>query len=153
MSKYILLFVVAVVALAIYILWPREIDRKLVTAAGMGEVETLTALLGEGANIDARAVDTWTPLTAAASNGRLEIVRVLIAAGAKINKPEGGGNTALFWAALHGHIEILQFLLDNGADPNVVGWEGSGASLLRNLRERGYIEIENLLRQHGMKFD
>ncbi len=153
MSKYILLFVVAVVALAAYLFWPREIDRKLVTAAGMGEVETLTALLEQGANIDAYAVETWTPLTAAAASGRLEIVKVLIAAGAKIDKTDRGGNTALFWAAFHGHIETLQFLLDNGADPNVTGWEGSRASLLRDLRERGYIEIENLLRQHGMKFD
>ena len=113
---------------------------------------SLTALLEQGANIDAYAVETWTPLTAAAASGRLEIVKVLIAAGAKINKPDRGGNTALSWAAFHGHIEILQFLLDNGADPNAAR-EGGRASLLRRLRDRGYIEIENLLRQHGMKFD
>lgn len=153
MAKYLFFLLVSVVAFAVYVVMPpREIDRKLVTAAGMGEVETLVALMNRGANIDARAVKTWTPLSAAADGGHVEVVKVLLSAGVDVDNVRGDGNSALFWAAFEGHIKIVRILLENGADPNVADHRGSG-EFLKILRKRKLVAIEYLLCRYGLNVD
>ena len=53
-------------------------------AACYGRLATVVALIGAGAEIDARDVYGWTPLHHAALNGRWRVVPVLIAAGADV---------------------------------------------------------------------
>ena len=93
-----------------------EKDGELVIAAGTGNTELVRSLIEQGANIEAHAVDDWTPLTAASRGGHVEVVKILLKSHANINAVEGGGNTALFWAVFNGHTEVVKVLLQHGAD-------------------------------------
>ena|SRR5882762_1993421 len=64
-------------------------EKALIEAAGKGDVARMRHLIDQGADVNAVALDDWTPLTRAASNGRIDAVRLLIASGADINKGSG----------------------------------------------------------------
>jgi ankyrin repeat protein len=91
-----------------------EAERTLIAAAGEGDVEQVRTLLDNGANVDAVALDDWTPLTRAADKGQMKAVELLIRRGASINKPSGD-LTPLFFAARNGHTQIAKFLVEHGA--------------------------------------
>jgi ankyrin repeat protein len=97
-------------------------DKALIEAADMGDVEKMNHLIDNGADVNAVALDDWTPLTAAASKGRIDAVRLLIASRADVNKSRGG-LSPLFFAADRGHVAVVRLLLENGGKltfPNVV---------------------------------
>ena len=52
-------------------------------AAFKGHTETVKALLGVGADVNAKGLDGWTTLAVAASKGHAETVRILKQAGAR----------------------------------------------------------------------
>ena len=89
-------------------------DKKLIEAAGRGDVALVGQLIDQGASIDAVALDDWTPLTRAATEGHLDVVRLLLAKGADVNKPIGD-ISPLFFAANYGHTPIVKVLLAHGA--------------------------------------
>ncbi|MDR3631698.1 MAG: ankyrin repeat domain-containing protein [Desulfocapsaceae bacterium] len=120
-----------------------EMNKELVSAAGTGNILRVESLIKQGANVEAHAIDGWTPLTAAASAGHFEIVRLLLMAKVDINAPENGGNTALFWAAFHGHAEVVRLLLEHGADALKKG--KNGRLPIDVARERKYEQIVILL--------
>lgn len=103
----------------------REIDSKLVAAAAQGNAEEIRSLLAQGANPDAIAFETWTPLAVAAKSGHREAATVLLAHGAQVDRITPGGNTALFWAVQANQVELISLLLDAGARPeNLADEEG-----------------------------
>ncbi len=57
---------------------PAELDDALLVASFSGDVGVINALLGQGANINARSPESKTPLMIAASTGKLDAVRVLL---------------------------------------------------------------------------
>jgi ankyrin repeat protein len=119
--------------------------RPLQHASGLGDLETVRALVDAGANIDwdegialrlaasrghdlvvaellrrGARVDTslgaeGSALLGAAKNGDERSVRLLLAAGANPNSRNRGGLTPLYSAALHGNTEVMKALLDAGA--------------------------------------
>ena len=89
-------------------------ERAIVAAAGSGDVEQVRILLDNGANVDAVALDDWTPLTRAADKGHMKMIELLLSRGASINKPSGD-LTPLFFAARSGHTQIVKFLIKHGA--------------------------------------
>jgi ankyrin repeat protein len=89
-------------------------EKALIEAAGKGDVARMRHLIDQGADVNAVALDDWTPLTRAASNGRIDAVRLLIASGSDINK--GSGDLSpLFFAADGGHVAVVRLLLEHGA--------------------------------------
>ena len=58
-------------------------DLALIRAAERGQTDQIYRLLEEGANVNARDKEGWTPYLAASSMGHLEAMRVLRAFGAK----------------------------------------------------------------------
>ncbi|XP_047495309.1 adhesion G protein-coupled receptor L2-like isoform X1 [Penaeus chinensis] len=81
-------------------------------AVKVGSLERVTSLLEEGAEVDARDKQGWTPLHNAAYSGNEEMVRILIKHGADINaKDYQYERTPLHIAAYNGQLAILTTLL------------------------------------------
>ena len=94
-----------------------DIDVKLFNAAQRGNIEEITVLLGQGADINIRlGVDQWTPLMTASREGKLETVEFLLAEGADPNIRDNRFNkNAYHWALQYGHRDVARLLLENGA--------------------------------------
>lgn len=100
---------------------PNQVDNFFVTAlhlaAAYGQVEAMSLLLKEGANINARNVVGDYPLHAAVDT--IQSVKLLIKAGAGVNAKNNRGQTILHLAADGGKPEIVKFLIESGADINI----------------------------------
>lgn len=112
----------------------------LLLAARQGNVETVTALLDNGADVNQVSEGSKTsPLLIATMNGRFDLAKILLDRGADPNlASEPAGVTPLYaainlaWAPNAGypqptaqqqqevtHVDLMKALLDKGADPNV----------------------------------
>lgn len=129
----------------------RSVDKDLVIAAYNGDVARIEALVKQGANPNALAVDGWTPLTIASREGRLDAVKLLLRSGARPNEPEGGGNSALYWAALSDHCDVINVLLADGADVNKKGSSNGAETPLHIALRLHNLDAAEILRQAGGK--
>jgi len=88
-------------------------------AAKTGDFQCVETRISEGADVNARHENGFTPLHYAASFGHKDVVVLLINNGADVNlgKDESSG-TPLHCAAENAHIEIINLLLEKGADIN-----------------------------------
>ena len=118
-----------------------EMDKDLVSAAGTGNAAKVIFLIDRGANIEAHAIDGWTPLTAAANGGHLNVVKILLENKVDIDASEEGGNTAIFWAAFYGHTEVVRLLIKHGADVNKKAKRGELPLDAANERKNDQIAI------------
>lgn len=81
-------------------------------AVKVGSLERATSLLEEGAEVDARDKQGWTPLHNAANSGNEKLVQLLIKHGADVNaKDYQYERTPLHIAAYNGQLAILTTLL------------------------------------------
>jgi outer membrane protein assembly factor BamB len=93
---------------------------ELVTAAQIGDIETVTRLLDEGVDVNSKTRYGATALSFAAEKGNLELVKLLVERGADVNVKDSFYNaTPLTWAGMGKHKEISDFLKENGAKPPV----------------------------------
>lgn len=114
---------------------------ELTIAARAGDLETVRALLADGAEPDAAGIAT--PLYFAAQAGHLEITELLLEYGADPNALSNWG-TPLHIAAQRGYSEIAAVLLRKGANPNVVGGEDASTPL-HAAAQKGAVEIGRML--------
>lgn len=84
-------------------------------AAQAGDLQQLTALLDQGAAIDARDQYAWTALHRAAIAGQGAAVEVLLERGADSAARGRYDMTPLHWASLRGQAAVVRTLLDHGA--------------------------------------
>ena len=89
-------------------------------AAESGDLQEVTALIAEGADVSAFKGD-WTPLHRAAARGHTGVARALLDADARIDETGAAGWTPLHRAAKLGHEEMTALLLERGADANARG--------------------------------
>jgi ankyrin repeat protein len=101
----------------------------LVVAAELGDIETVTALIAKGANVNARAVERRTPLMFAAGAGQLEVVKLFLEKGADPNAKTEDGRTALSFADGTKRTEVERFLRDPASNGQLSSDE---AALLRD---------------------
>ncbi|MEU4623015.1 ankyrin repeat domain-containing protein [Actinoplanes sp. NPDC023801] len=90
-------------------------------AAAEGDLEKLSRLIGEGAEVAAVDRDLLTPLHMACLPGQLEAARRLLAAGAPVDARDSYGNTPLWRAVFEfqgGEPELIRLLLEAGPDPD-----------------------------------
>ncbi len=73
-------------------------------AAGNGHRDIVSALLGHGANVNAKDKRGATPLLRAAANGHTETIRLLLDKGARLKAQDISGANALMLATNHGHL-------------------------------------------------
>ena len=128
----------------------------LLTAAGNGDTEIVRALLGAGADPNARGPSDsarWqegksgaTPLIECQWGGHEDITRLLLAHGADIRAHTDGGTTALQAAVWYGDRAIIRLLVARGAD--VSARDDTGMTILQMA---GPPDIRALLKQAGAK--
>lgn len=82
----------------------------LLESADKGNLDLIVLSLCNGANINCKDDDGWTPLTRAAFNRHTEIVELLLNKGADINTKDYDGCTALTYAEFYGHKEVVELL-------------------------------------------
>lgn len=90
---------------------------RLTTAATLGRMDQVRALLAEGVPVDARDRNGETALAAAAGYRQPAVVRLLLDRGANPNLVSRR-STPLANAAWDGELDIARMLLKAGADPN-----------------------------------
>jgi Raf kinase inhibitor-like YbhB/YbcL family protein len=113
----------AAIVLAIAPLQPPSLDDVVV----MGQVAEARAIIGRGADVNAKDGDGVTALMRAASAGRGDMVRMLLASGADVNARTTGGVTALMMASLGGYLTALEPLVAAKAEASVKDNQGRTA--------------------------
>jgi ankyrin repeat protein len=120
-------------------------ESALLGAAMHGDVESVQALLGSGADVNARHAHGWTALVLAAVGGHTTVVQALLDAGADVDaKEEWIGQSALIWAAKAGHEETVTALLESGAEVDLRDKYGGTALSLAAAEGRAAV-VEALL--------
>ncbi|RIS72923.1 ankyrin repeat domain-containing protein [Mycobacteroides abscessus] len=95
----------------------REEARKRTADYRLANCERLIA---NGADVNAREAENWTPLHFAARTDSPEVVRLLLDSGADINAINGRGETPITLAVAsikRSGTGVLQLLRERGADP------------------------------------
>ena len=95
----------------------------LMYAVQGNNIDTMTYLISQGANVNFKDGKSITPLMVAACQHKLEACKLLLEKGAEADEPDKDGLTALYYAVLDSKIAqsshpIVEALLAKGADPN-----------------------------------
>lgn len=118
----------------------------LMLAALAGDTAKVKALLGKGANVNAKDSAGRTALMFAVINLHYETVEVLLGYGADVNLRADDGATALILAASSGDPKIVRALLDKGADTHAKFTQTNMNAMTLAIKHR-YGEIIRLLGQ------
>ncbi|KAK9282418.1 hypothetical protein L1049_005335 [Liquidambar formosana] len=101
-----------------------QLGDVLQRAARVDDVHGIKSCLSEGAKVNGRDQNGWTPLHRAAFKGRLESVKHLLNHGAQINLVDDAGYTPLHCAVEAGHVQVALYLIAHGARANVKSLKG-----------------------------
>ena len=101
---------------------------ELASAAFLGDLSGLQALVERGARVDQPDRNGYTALQLACTAGRADCARHLLAKGASVNAKGVGGSAPLHAAARNGHAAALRLLLSiPGVDVNALAKDGRTA--------------------------
>jgi hypothetical protein len=75
--------------------------------------------LGQGALVNGKDKDEFSPLMIAAWTGNLGIVKMLIDSGANVNQLSKSGIPPILFATARGNFEVVEYLLAKGAKPDL----------------------------------
>ncbi|MBS3067374.1 ankyrin repeat domain-containing protein [Candidatus Micrarchaeota archaeon] len=136
-----------------------ELNKKLLDAAGKGDLEGVKKALKAGADVATVTVNRQTALMRAASSGNLKLVKYLAeegGAGADIDVPDDSYWTALMWAACKGNLEIVKYLLGKwGASVAIEGFtygqDEVRWSVLKCAIASGNIKLVKYLKDKGAR--
>lgn len=124
-----------------------DLDAKLLEAAQQSKPTDVRALLGAGADANARAADGSTPMLYAAHFGDADSVRALLGAKGDPNLTNRYGVGPMHEAALRADAALLRMLVDAGADVDLALPQGETPLMLAS-RTSG-VEAVRLLIEHG----
>jgi len=126
-------------------------DVPLAAAAERGDLARVTALLAQGADVNAPRVDGSTALHAAAHADRLDIAAALLKAGARAGATDRYGVTPLYLASVNGNADFIARLLDAGVDPNTT--DPTGETALMTAARTGLPAALRVLVDRGARVD
>ncbi len=138
-----------VVCLPNFVFAQTNLNEALWEATRKGEVQTVKALLAQGAEINAKTRHGATALFYAADRGNVEMIKTLLEHGADLNLKDTFYNaTAISWAAYNDRIEAVQVLLAQGAegadDILMIGVSGKNLALVKAVLENSKPKAETL---------
>ena len=117
----------------------------LFVAARGNDIKAVQWLLANGAEVNAKNDNGWTPLHGAATKNASEAAAVLLANGAEVNVTSNGW-TPLYMVAFRNASEAAAVLLANGAEVNVKdndGWTPLHWAADRNASEAAAVLLAN----------
>jgi hypothetical protein len=129
-----------------------EPDFQLLAAARSGDSAAVRYAITNGADVEARNLEGWTPLMLASINGHLDIMKYLLANGADINRvnPNQSRMKAIHAAAITGQLGSVKVLISNGANINDRNPETGATPLLMALAG-GHQDVIDFLEKSGAK--
>ncbi|GMN38168.1 hypothetical protein TIFTF001_007403 [Ficus carica] len=92
-----------------------RLNDALHRASRLDDVGGVKSCLAEGAAVDGRDQNGWTPLHRAAFKGSVECARVLLGHGAPVDAVDDAGYTPLHCAVEAGHAAVAMLLIAHGA--------------------------------------
>jgi ankyrin repeat protein len=125
----------------------RTVRFTLAQAASSGDLARVTELLAQGARVDQRDDQGFTPLEYAAMYGHEAIFDALLATGADPHATNSLGENLLVSAACSDKVSICRKLLDLGLDVN--GGDHNFATPLMNAAGQGQLAVARLLLEAG----
>jgi ankyrin repeat protein len=127
-------------------------ESPVADAARAGDIETVRALLRDGADANAAQGDGMTALHWSALNDDVAMVRILLYAGATAEATTRlGGYTPLHLAARAGYADVAQALLDGGSNPHTL--TTTGVTALHFAAESGDPAVVRTLIERGAEVD
>ena len=128
-----------------------EADLRLPTAAMNRDLDTVRALLEQGADANTHGLYDTPALHWLVRIDELETVRLLLKAGADPNNLTGNGVSPLSLAIAEGNPAMVELLLESGAVANAL--EASGETLLMSAAAVGVVGTAQALLDHGATVD
>ena len=132
-------------ALAILAILPAlgKSAEALIDAARSDDQSAVTALVRQGADVNARSDDGTTALAWAADHSNIEIAELLLNKGANPDLTNELGIGPLSLAIGNGSVAMVKLLLTKGASPNVA--RENGETPLMTAARLGHVEMMQLL--------
>lgn len=127
------------------------LDRNLITAASIGDIDLVNRLLKAGASLHAADERGRSALLAAVYNRRGDVARALIMAGADVNQKDGEANSAFLLASTTNQIDIVRLALSHGAD--ITSTDRYDGTALIAASQHGNVEVVKLLLKAGVPVD
>ena len=145
---WVLILIVAASAAATQ---PPFRERDLLTAAVMGDLATLDAIIAEGKlDLEMKWKDE-TPLHVAASSGQLDVVTKLLAQGVPVDTTDYLGFRPITMATLSGSAAMVRLLAAGGADIFAVDdVDDKKYMLLEKAASMNHLEVVRVLLELGM---
>jgi ankyrin repeat protein len=113
---------------------PNDLNEQFYRVIRANDLARLTALVSQGADVNAKDNRGETPLMYAAMVGSVEAMKFLLERNADPNVQNQFGSTALIWSATD--LSKVQLLLDHGANPNLASKKGRTALLVAAMSDR-----------------
>jgi ankyrin repeat protein len=130
-----------------------QIDKLLLNACSDGDLEKAKRAIENGADVNAKDEEGWTPLHKASLCGHEAVVSLLVEKGAHVNAKDNNGMTPLHLTIFDEHEAIVSLLLENGADVNAkkndgwsplhyASWNGNEAIISALLENGAYVNVK-----------
>jgi ankyrin repeat protein len=120
---------------------------ELHDAAKKGDIVKVRELLQQGADVNAKDNNQWTPLHVAAKYGKTKVAKLLIEQGADVNAKDKYQLTPLHVAAYYDQTEVAKLLIEKGADVNAK--DNNQWTPLHQAASNGKTEVAKLLIEKG----
>ena len=105
-----------------------ELNRRMLDAAWMGEVEVVQDLLSLGVDVDARDSEhDETALMLASRKNHTQIAEYLINSGANVHATDRFGKSALSYASRAGANDIIRILINHGSAVDATDDDGNSS--------------------------
>mmetsp|Transcript_12030 Transcript_12030/g.23635 ORF Transcript_12030/g.23635 Transcript_12030/m.23635 type:complete len:357 (-) Transcript_12030:154-1224(-) len=122
-----------------------DIDRKLLVAAGWGDLKVVKEMLEQGARVEIKNIHGETAMIFSARYGHREVVRYLVEHGkARVETRDNEGRMALINAAANGHLDVVKYLIEN-AKANVMARDWRGSTPLTYSSAHGHLDLVKYL--------